>query len=159
MKKIVIILISLLIISAGAFLSYTYIVNKDGKESKKKEKIVYTDASLDQNIKVIKDLKVEFGKINYLKEFIKIDNAEFNDQEIKYEDLGEVKVEFYYELNNVKYYRYIIFNIVDTTAPLATIPGTKYILLGSDLGFIEDFWWNIYQGKCEIFRYAESEMK
>lgn len=140
MKKIVIILISLLIISAGAFLSYTYIVNKDGKESKKKEKIVYTDASLDQNIKVIKDLNVEFGKINYLKEFIKIDNAEFNDQEIKYEDLGEVKVEFYYELNNVKYYRYIIFNIVDTTAPLATVPSTKYILLGSDLGFIEDFW-------------------
>lgn len=142
MKKVIIIFISLLIIAAGVC-SYIFIFNKDNdkKTSKTSEKkITYTDATLDENIKIIKDLNVEFGKINYLKEFITIDSAEFDNVDIKYEDLGEVKVNFAYTLNNVKNYRFLTFNIVDTTAPLATVPSVKSILLGSDLGFIEDFW-------------------
>jgi GH25 family lysozyme M1 (1,4-beta-N-acetylmuramidase) len=137
-KTIIIIIISLFVISSGV--GVFLLLNKDNKETKKDEKIVYTDASLDQNIKIIKDLNVEFGKINHLKEYIEIADATYNDLEIKYEDLGEVEVKFDYILNGIKYYRFIKFNIIDTTAPLATVPGTKYILSGSDLGFLDDFW-------------------
>ena len=138
MKKIIIVLISLLIIASGT--GIYIILTKETNNKKIEERIVYTDATLDENIKVIKELNVEFGKINHLKEYIEIDNATFNNPEIKYDDLGEVEVKFYYILNNVKNYRFIKFNIVDTTAPLATVPSNKYILLGSDLGFLEDFW-------------------
>ena len=137
-KTIIIIIISLFVISSGV--GVFLLLNKDNKETKKDEKIVYTDASLDQNIKIIKDLNVEFGKINHLKEYIEIADATYNDLEITYEDLGEVEVKFDYILNGIKYYRFIKFNIIDTTAPLATVPGTKYILPGSDLGFLDDFW-------------------
>ena len=142
MKKVVITILSLLIICGGVF-SYFIFFRKEGniKESKKKKEIiVYTDALEDENVKINKELNIEFGKINYLYEFITIDNAEFDNSEIQYDELGETKVEFYYVLNNRKYYRYLIFNIVDTTAPLATVPSTKSVLLGSDLGFLDDFW-------------------
>ena len=138
MKKVIIVIISLLVICGAVGV---YFVLNSNKETKKEEKkIIYTDIAEDQNINVLKDLNVEFGKIKYLKEYIRIDNADFNDQEIKYEDLGEVQVKFNYTLNGIKNYRTVTFNIVDTTAPLATVPGTKYVLQGSDLGFIEDFW-------------------
>lgn len=142
MKKVIVTLLILLIIAGGVGTYFIFFKKEDIKKNteKKDKKIVYTDASLDENIKVIKDLTVEFGKINYLKEFISIDNATFDDVDIKYDDLGEVKVEFSYKLNNVINYRFITFNIVDTTAPLATVPSVKTILIGSDIGFIEDFW-------------------
>lgn len=142
MKKIVIIILSILILSGGVTSYFIFFKDKNNSSSKKdkKEKIVYTDASLDENIKVIKDLNIEFGKINYLDEFIKVNDAVIEHKEIKYDDLGEVKVEFEYLFNGVKNYRYLTFNIVDTTAPLATVPSVKSILLGSDIGFIEDFW-------------------
>ena len=139
MKKVIIVMASLLIVSS-ALGAYFIFFNKDKNIKKEKDKIVYTDILEDTNIKVLKDLNVEFGKINYLKDFISIDNAEFKDEEIKYEDLGEVQIKFNYTLNGIKNYRIATFNIVDMTAPLATVPATKYILLGSDLGFLEDFW-------------------
>lgn len=142
MKKIVITILSLLIICGGVFSYFIFFRKEENiKESKKKKEIiVYTDALEDENVKINKELNIEFGKINYLYEFITIDNAEFDNSEIQYDELGETKVEFYYVLNNRKYYRYLIFNIVDTTAPLATVPSTKSVLLGSDLGFLDDFW-------------------
>lgn len=142
MKKIVITILSLLIICGGVFSYFIFFRKEENiKESKKKKEIiVYTDALEDKNVKINKELNIEFGKINYLYEFITIDNAEFDNSEIQYDELGETKVEFYYVLNNRKYYRYLIFNIVDTTAPLATVPSTKSVLLGSDLGFLDDFW-------------------
>lgn len=138
MKKVIIIILSLLIIASAVGI-YFLVINKDSDKTKE-EKITYTDATLDQNVKIIKDLNVEFGRINHLKEFIEIDGATFNNPEITYDELGEVEVKFYYILNNVKNYRYLTFNIVDTTVPLATVPSVKSILLGSDLGFLEDFW-------------------
>ena len=139
MKKRIIIILSLFVITGGVG-AYFIFFNKDKDVKKEEKKIIYTDISEDTNIKVLKDLNVEFGKINYLKEYISIDNAEFKDEQIKYEDLGEVHIKFNYTLNGIKNYRKVTFNIVDTTAPLATVPATKYILLGSDLGFLEDFW-------------------
>ena len=138
MKKVIIIILSLLIIASGVGI-YFLVINKDSDKTKE-EKITYTDATLDQNVKILKDLNVEFGRINHLKEFIEIEGATLNNPEITYDELGEVEVKFYYILNNVKNYRYLTFNIVDTTAPLATVPSVKSILLGSDLGFLEDFW-------------------
>lgn len=140
MKRVIVVLILFLLVGAGV--GTYFFLNKDEntKKEKEKEKIVYTDASLDENIKIAEDLNVEWGKIRYLKEFLTIDNATFDDVEITYDKLGEKKIEFSYTLNKIKNYRYITFNIVDTTAPLATVPSTKYIKLGSDLGFIDDFW-------------------
>lgn len=140
MKKVVIIVLIILLLASGGLVTYYFVIKKDNKETKKDTKIVYVDALQDENIEIIKDLNVEYGRINYLNEFIKIENAEFDNLEITYDELGEKKVEFYYTLNNIKNYRYLVFNIVDTTAPLATVPSTKSILLGSDLGFLDDFW-------------------
>lgn len=143
MKKVIIIILSVLIIAAGVG-SYFYFF-KDSNSSKKntlkkEKKIVYTDALEDTNIKILKDLTVEFGRINYLDEFISIDNAKFDNEEIVYDKLGEVKVNFSYSLNNKIYYRFLTFNIVDTTAPLVTVPSTKYITPGTELSFIDSFW-------------------
>ena len=139
MKKMVISVISILLV-IGTIIYITFFNSSNVKKKKLEEKINYVDGSTDKNINVSKDLTVEFGKINYLKEYITIPNAEFDDKEIVYNDLGDVKINFSYTLNNKKEYRYLTFKIVDTTAPLATVPSTKSILQGSDLGFLEDFW-------------------
>ena len=140
MKKVLLVFV-ILIIFAGSITGFIILKNnKKDKILKTENKITYTDATNDTNIKLLNELNVEFGKIKYLSEYINIDNAEFDNKEIVYDELGELQVKFDYTLNGNKYYRYLIFNIIDTTAPLATVPSTKSILLGSDLGFLDDFW-------------------
>lgn len=138
MKKVLIVILFVLLICGGGFTTY-YFIHKKSAE-KEKEKIVYTDGKLDQNIVIDEDLNVEFGRIKHLKDFITINNTDFKDVEIKYEDLGTTKVEFSYEIDGIKYYRYLDFNVVDTTAPLATVPSVKSILIGTEINFINDFW-------------------
>lgn len=137
MKKFLIIIFFIFFVGVAGFVGYKKFLHKN---IEKKEKIVYTDASLDVNIKINEELNVEFGRIKHLKDYISIENASFDDQEIKYDELGEVELKFNYVLDDVKYYRFIKFNIVDTTPPITTVPSTKYVLFGSDIGFINDFW-------------------
>ena len=134
-KKIIIILLGLLII-AGCLLSLYYFKNKNKKE----EKIIYTDALLDENIKKIsEDFNVEFGKIRYLSEFIEIPNGKLIDEEIVYNDLGETEVKFSYKDDLGTNYRYIKFNIVDTTIPYVSVPSYKTVLVNSNADFINSF--------------------
>ena len=140
MKKVLITLLVFLVVGTGVFIFVKKtITNENEKTKKAKIKIEYTDALADENIKVFNELKVEYGTIKYLSNFISIENATFEDKEIIYSDLGEVKVNFEYTLDNKEYYRFINFDIVDTKEPLVSVPGYKTIQINSDISFVEDF--------------------
>lgn len=134
MKKILIILIILAILSTGGFLSYKFFFQKE-----RKEKIVYTDALEDINIKVEDKIKVEFGKISYLEDYVSIIDGKLENVELKYSELGENEVKFIYTNDLGKNYRYIKFNVVDTTKPYVSVPSYKTILVNSDTSFINNF--------------------
>ena len=140
MKKALIALLVFLIVGTGVFIFVKKTnTNENEKTKKAKIKIEYTDALADENIKVFNELKVEYGTIKYLSNFISIENATFEDKEIIYSDLGEVKVNFEYTLDNKEYYRFINFDVVDTKEPLVSVPGYKTIQINSDISFVEDF--------------------
>ena len=66
MKKVIVVLILFLLVGAGVGTYFFLNKSENTKKEKEKEKIVYTDASLDENIKIAEDLNVEWGKIRYL---------------------------------------------------------------------------------------------
>lgn len=136
MKKKLITLLTIILIISISLLVYLLLI-KD-----KKEKIIYTDASLDSNINLEKDLTLEYGKLGYLNKYIKnIDFLKIENKEIKYDKLGEIKVKFSYKNNkeNKTEYRYITITVVDTTKPYISIPLYKTILVNTEPTFVEDF--------------------
>lgn len=135
MKKVFIIVITLIVILGVSLFVYFKFIDKKNE----KVKIEYTDALLDENIKINNDLSVEFGNIKYLSDYISIKNGDIKDEEIKYDDLGEVTVKFLYKNDLGKNYRYIKFNIVDTTLPWVSVPSYKTIEKGTDPEFINAF--------------------
>jgi len=136
MKKIILTVLILFLAIGIGLLIYFKIFNKD-KETV--EKITYTDALLDDNIKVNDELNIEYGKIKYLSDYISINNGNMKDIEIKYEDLGEVEIKFMYKNDLGKNYRTIKFNIVDTTDPWVSVPSYKTVEKGTDPEFINSF--------------------
>ena len=141
MKKLVIIL-SIVFIIIGCILCKTYIFNNDKDKTSKTEKntkVNYSDALADENIKIKNDLKIEYGTIRYISDFIETNNIELKDEEIIYTDLGDLKVNFEYKINNKTEYRYLIFDIVDTKEPLVSVPSYKTVELNSDDTFINNF--------------------
>lgn len=133
MKKKLIIISVIIALLLSSIIIFMLIKNK------KEKKIVYTDALIDENINVVKDLNIEFGKISYLKDYIFINDGEFKNLEINYEELGEVEVKFSYKNDLGENYRYIKFNVVDTTKPYISVPSYKTVLINSDTEFIYDF--------------------
>lgn len=133
MKKILIISLVAIVLLIGT-LTFVLIFNKN-----KEPHIIYTDALLDEKIKVEKEFIIEYGKIGYLKDYISITDAKFKNAEIKYDDLGEIKVNFSYTNDLGKNYRYIKFNVVDTTKPYISVPSYKMVQVNSDIDFINDF--------------------
>ena len=134
MKKKIMIgsLIAVAIISS--ILIYIFMI-----KGNKKETIIYEDGTIDQNIKIVDELNIEYGTIRHLSDYISIKGGKLKDVKIEYNDLGEKKVKFSYELDNVKYYKYLTFNIVDTTAPYVSVPSYKTIDINREITFIEDF--------------------
>lgn len=132
-KKIIIAIIILVLIGVSCF-TYFYLKNRN-----KKEAIVYTDALLDENIKIENDIKIEFGKINYLSEYIKIIDGKLSDVELKYDELGQNEVKFSYTNDLGENYRFIKFEVVDTTKPYVSVPSYKTVLINSDTEFINNF--------------------
>ena len=140
MKKLIISLIIVVILLVGGFIIFAKIFNKDSKPVKNEvPKTEYTNALDDENISITNELKIEYGKLKYLSDFISIENADIKDIEITYDNLGETKIYFKYNLLDKEYYRYITFDIVDTTEPLVSVPNYKTIQMNSDDSFIEDF--------------------
>ena len=134
MKKLVIIL-SIVFIIIGCILCKIYIFNNDkGKTSKteKNTKVNYSDALADENIKIKNDLKIEYGTIRYISDFVETNNIDLKDEEIIYTDLGDLKVNFEYKINNKTEYRYLVFDIVDTKEPLVSVPSYKTVELNSE---------------------------
>ena len=140
MKKKLLIISIVIVLIISALLIYFLAFNKSKSVKKEKEKIVYTDALEDTNIKVNSDRTLEFGSIKNLSDYITIENIDFTDKEIKYDELGEVKVEFSYkDSENKTNYRFINIDVVDTTSPYASVPSYKKVLVNSEITFIEDF--------------------
>ncbi len=133
MKKKLIIISVIIALLLSSIIIFMLIKNR------KEKKIIYTDALTDENINVVKDLNIEFGKISYLKDYIFINDGEFKNLEINYEELGEVEVKFSYKNDLGENYRYIKFNVVDTTKPYISVPSYKTVLINSDTEFIYDF--------------------
>ena len=133
MKKVLIIILVSIALIVGVF-SFVIFFHQD-----KKAKIIYTDAQLDENIKISKELVIEYGKIRYLKDYITITDAKFENIEINYSDLGETKIKFFYTNELGKNYRYIKFNVVDTTKPYISVPSYKTVEVNTDTSFIDNF--------------------
>ena len=138
MKKIFIIAIFTLIIAVVG-IYFIFIFPKNSSKKKKEEKIVYTDALTDTNIVLDNEAIVEFGRIKHLSDFLSLTTGTLNDEEITYDDLGEVTVNFSYNLDNKKQYRFVKFNIVDTTKPYISVPSIKTISVNTGIDFIYDF--------------------
>lgn len=133
MKRILIICLVVIVLLISTII-FAIIFNKGRKSN-----IVYSDVLLDEKIKVEKEFIIEYGKIGYLKDYISIPDAEFKNIEIKYDELGEIRVEFSYTNDLGKNYRYIIFSVVDTTKPYISVPSYKTVQINSDTEFINDF--------------------
>lgn len=133
MKKVLIIILVSIALIVGV-LSFVIFFHQD-----KKAKIIYTDAQLDENIKINNELVIEYGKIRYLKDYITITDAKFENIEINYSDLGETKIKFFYTNELGKNYRYIKFNVVDTTKPYISVPSYKTVEVNTDTKFIDNF--------------------
>ena len=134
MKKFLVILIILGTLFTGGFLSYKFFFQKE-----EKKKIIYTDALEDANIKVEDKVEVEFGKIAYLEDYVSVIDGKLENTELKYSELGENEVKFIYTNDLGKNYRYIKFNVVDTTKPYVSVPSYKTVLVNSDTTFINNF--------------------
>lgn len=134
MKKFLVILIILGTLFTGGFLSYKFFFQKE-----EKKKIIYTDALEDANIKVEDKVEVEFGKIAYLEDYVSVIDGKLENTELKYSELGENQVKFIYTNDLGKNYRYIKFNVVDTTKPYVSVPSYKTVLVNSDTTFINNF--------------------
>ena len=132
MKKKIIILTVIAFILALALSLFLIFKNK-------KEKIIYTDALIDENIIVENELSIEYGKIAYLNDFIKVKGSKTKNVEIKYNELGEKEIKFSYKNLEGTNYRYIKFNVIDTTKPYVSVPSYKTVLVNSDTSFIYDF--------------------
>ena len=140
MKKKLLIIMIFIVLIISSILVYFFVFNKDKKTTKKKEKIIYTDVKEDTNIKINNDLTLEFGDNKSLSDYITIDNSEFKDKEITYDELGTKKIEFSYKTSDGKInYRFINIDVVDTTSPYASVPSYKKIKVNSDISFIDDF--------------------
>ena len=140
MKKKLLIIMIFVVLIISSILVYFFVFNKDKKTTKKKEKITYTDVKEDTNIKINNDLTLEFGDNKSLSDYITIDNSEFKDKEITYDELGTKKIEFSYKGADGKInYRFINIDVVDTTSPYASVPSYKKIKVNSDISFIDDF--------------------
>ena len=158
MKKIFIIL-GIILIAAGAALYLIIIKPKETNKKEEKEKIVYTDALLDQNVVVNNELNVEFGRIKYLSDYILVNDGTLDDAEITYDDLGEVNVNFSYkDINNKKNYRFLKFNIVDTTKPFISVPSSKTISVKTEIDFIYEFFCADNHDR-NVERYLEGDLK
>ena len=134
MKKIIIIILVAILLLVSGFISYRFFFDK-----KEVKEIVYIDAKLDTNIIVDGEINVEYGKIEYLNNYISLANGTMDVIELKYEDLGENTIKFYYNDENGKNYRFIKFSVVDTTKPYVSVPTYKTVLVNSDISFINDF--------------------
>lgn len=134
MKKFLVILIIIGTLFVGVFLSYKFFFQKE-----EKKKIIYTDALEDANIKVEDKVEVEFGKIAYLEDYVSVIDGKLENTELKYSELGENEVKFIYTNDLGKNYRYIKFNVVDTTKPYVSVPSYKTVLVNSDTNFINNF--------------------
>lgn len=137
-RLVIIFIVGLLLI--GITLGLYYKVKIDNDKHNEEEKIVYIDAIDDSNIIINEDLNIEFGKIKYLSDFIALQKGKLKNKIVNYNDLGIINVKFTYddEENNTLY-RTINLNVIDTTKPLASVPSTKTIKLGTDATFVENF--------------------
>jgi len=133
MKKIVIAVLIILFGLAASLLIYFKCIKTE------KTKIEYTDAALDENIKINDSIDLEYGKIKYISDYLSIKDGTLKDKEIKYDDLGEVSIKFSYKNDLGTNYRFIKINIVDTTDPWVSVPSYKTILVNTDPEFINSF--------------------
>ena len=62
-----------------------------------------------------------------------------NVDNVKYDELGEVEIKFFYTNDLGRNYRYVKFNVIDTTKPYISVPSYKTVLINSDTEFINDF--------------------
>ena len=145
MKKKLITTFIIVLILLGAGLSVYFVFIKNNDKTSKKDKvqnsnIIYTDALKDENLSISNDLSLEFGRIKKISDYVICESCTIEDKEIKYDELGDKKIEFYYKtLDGKKNYRYINISVVDTTKPYISVPSYKKVLVNSDEKFIEDF--------------------
>lgn len=121
MKKKIIIII--LIICALLLVLGIYIIIRKNelKSIRNNIKIKYSD-----------NLNIEYGSIHYLSEFISIENGSLIDLKIKYDNLGELNIEYTFLSNNKTTFKdNVILNVVDTTKPV--------VMMGNSMSLYEGY--------------------